>query len=560
MVSLAVAAAVIGGVLVAAPAPASAAVPQGPPTRSGGVDGPVYATLVVGDTVYVGGSFTQAQSQGGSSTPRADLAAFDLGSGALLGSWRADVNGTVRGLASAGGYLYVGGTYSTIGGVAQARLARVSLATGAVDTGFRPRLDSGVRAVAVGGGAVYAGGQFTESGGTAQDRLAKFDATSGAKLTAFTGSANGNVNALALSPDGTRLAVGGAFTTLSGTARRGLGLVDSTTGHSTGPSFAGSVDPMLTVSWAADGSAVFGGSGNYNNLAARWSASSGARRWGITVGGDLQAIADYDGTAYVGFHDNYQGDTHTKLLAVDDATGAISTAFRPTFDEFWGIRSISAGPWGLVIGGEFTTISGVWAHNWAIWPSARSAPAMAVSAPERTTYGARTTVDVSIPGASGTVTLTGLDPASEKPLTDGSARFVLPRTLPAGRHTLTASYSGDDRYAPATETVALRVTKAATEVRTTVARRATTALRGRLRVTVASEVRGGAAPQGRVRLRLTHGARHRALGPRELDGSTATFPLPKLASGTWRVVARYGGDPDHRAAAHTSAVRVTRGR
>jgi hypothetical protein len=102
---VAVATGAVVGLLVATAAPAVAAVPQGPPTLSGGVDGQVYATLVVGDTVYLGGSFTHAQTQGGASVSRANLAAFDLDTGALLGGWRADVTGQVRSLASSGGFL-----------------------------------------------------------------------------------------------------------------------------------------------------------------------------------------------------------------------------------------------------------------------------------------------------------------------------------------------------------------------------------------------------------------------------------------------------------------------
>lgn len=359
----------VAGLLAATAAPAAAATPTGPPALSGGVDGQVYATLVVGNTLFVGGSFSHAQTRAGASVTRGDLAAFDVSSGALLGSWSANANGTVRSLASDGSFLYVGGTFTSIGGVSQSRLARVSLGTGATDTAFRPKVSGGVYALQVGGGSVYAGGNFTYSGGQPQSFLAKFTAATGAKVTAFAAATNGQVDALALSPDGTRLAVGGNFTTLAGVARTGMGLVDPGTGATVGPAFAYSVNPMLSLSWNDNGSFLFGGSGNYNNVAARWNPSTGARAWHVTSGGDIQAIDYFDGEVYVGFHDNYQGDTQTKLIAVDAASGAVDPSFRPTFNQFWGVRSISAGPWGLVIGGQFTNLSGVWAHNWARFPA-----------------------------------------------------------------------------------------------------------------------------------------------------------------------------------------------
>jgi len=544
--ALVVVVATVAVAAVTTEAPAVAAPPSGAPTLSGGVNGQVYATLVVGDTVFVGGSFSRAQTRAGTSTSRTNLAAFRLGSGALIGSWRADVNGVVRSLASAGGYLYVGGDYTRVGGVAQARLARVSVSSGAVDTGFRPGLNDAVRTVEVRNGAVFAGGAFTAAGGSSARHLAKFNAASGARLTGFAAAANGPVNVVALSPDGSRLAVGGSFSTLSGVNRTGLGMVDPSSGRAVGPGFAGSVNPMLTVSWGGDGTALFGGSDNHDNLAARSSSSTGARGWHFAVGGDVQAVDFYDGTVYVGFHDNYQDNTQTKLLAVNAASGAISSSFRPTFNQFWGVRSISAGPWGLVIGGQFTTVSGVWAHNWAIWPTVRRAPRISLASPARSVYGTNVHLTVSVPEATGTVALSGAGQTAVKTLAQGSATFALRRTLDAGAYQLTVDYSGDERHAPGTTARALNVTRAGTTVRAIVTRTATTRRAGRIKVTVASAVKGGEAPGGRIRLTLRHGSRHRSAGPSVLHGASVTLSLPRLGAGSWRLLATYSGDDNHR--------------
>jgi hypothetical protein len=551
-----IAVATIAAMLVAGQAPAVAAPPDGPPVRGGGVDGQVFATLVVGGTVYVGGRFTHAVAQDGSSVGRTNLAAFDLGSGALLTTWRADANGMVRSLASSGNYLYVGGRYSRIGGVAQGRLARVSLATGAVDTGFRPRPDGQVRAVQARGGAVFAGGTAVSSD-SSRPYLAKFGATSGARAAGFSATVNGPVNALALSPDGTRLAVGGGFTTLSGSSRRGMGLVDPDTGRAVGPSFTTTVNTMLTLDWRDDGTALFGGSGNANNLAARWNPNTGARSWHHRVGGDVQAIDFYDGDVYVGFHDNYEGNNHTKLLAVDASSGAISSRFRPRFNQFWGVRSISAGPWGLIVGGQFTSVSGVWAHNVVTWLDAQ-APSIAVDSPSRSTYGSTLDITVTIPHATGTVTLAGLGPDTAEDLAQGSATFALPSALAAGRYTYTVSYPGDARYLAGTATRELRVTKAGSKVRAAVTRKATTRRAGKVKVAVASGVDGGLAPVGTVKLKLTDGAKHRTVRPRTLRDGIVSFKLPRLAPGSWRLVAKYSGDANHKAASHQRTLRVAK--
>ncbi|MGC4112169.1 MAG: hypothetical protein QM747_17485 [Nocardioides sp.] len=558
LISLLAAPVAIGSLVVATAVPAAAEVPVGSPTVSDGVDGQVYTTLVVGNTLYVGGAFAEAQTQAGASVDRVNLAAFDLGTGALLKSFRADVNGTVSSLASGGNYLYVGGGYTRIGGVAQARLARVDLTTGDVDTGFRPQLSGGnVRAVQMVGGDVVAGGGFTNPGGSTTPYLAKFDPSDGDPVSGFSPSVNGPVNALALSPDHSALAIGGAFTTVSGSHRLGMALVNPDSGRGTGPAFANTVNPMLTLSWSDDGTALFGGSGNGNNLAARWNPTSGARGWNFSVGGDVQAVAFDDGTVYVGFHDNYQGDTHTHLLAVDASSGSISTTFRPTFNKFFGVRAISAGPWGLVIGGQFTQLSGVWAHGWAQWPTKRT-PSITVTSPDRAPYGSKTKVVVEVRNSSGTVTLSGAGATSSQTLSAGSATFALPRRLSPGSYTLSVDYSGDNTHTAGTATQDLIVTKAGTKVRTTLTRAATTHRAGKVKVTVASKVNGGAAPSGSVGLILKKGAKHRTVKAKTLKSDTLTFKLPRVGAGKWRVVATYSGDSTHKSSSHRLPVTVKR--
>jgi hypothetical protein len=350
--------------LLATEAPALAALPTGPPALSGGVDGQTYATLVVGNTVYIGGTFTHAQTRAGASVTRTDLAAFDLSTGALISSFSANANGSVRALATDGTSLYVGGLFTSIGGRSDRYLAKVSLATGAVDPGFHTALGNGVFALQATGSSVYAGGKFASLG-----YLAKLDSATGVRDQGFSAPTDGQVNALVMSPGGASLAVAGDFDTLSGAPRQGMGLVDPASGSITGPSFADSVRPMLTLSYSDDGTRLFGGSGNANNLAANWNAATGSRTWHYRVGGDVQAINYSDGWVYVGFHDNYEGDTHTHMIAVNAASGTIDTTFRPVFNKFYGVRSMSSGSWGLVIGGQFSTLSGVWAHNWARFPT-----------------------------------------------------------------------------------------------------------------------------------------------------------------------------------------------
>ena len=61
--------------LLLAPATAASLVPD-TPEQSWRVNGRVYATVVVGNSVFVGGHFSQAVSPTGATAPRSNLAAF----------------------------------------------------------------------------------------------------------------------------------------------------------------------------------------------------------------------------------------------------------------------------------------------------------------------------------------------------------------------------------------------------------------------------------------------------------------------------------------------------
>src|SRR5262245_31819953 len=96
------------------------------PTKGWRAEGVGRTVVVANGRAYVGGSFSQVSSYNGSSTvARGNLAAFDLKTGNLVSTFRADTNGRVRALAVSGSTLYIGGEFTTVNGVARTRLAAV---------------------------------------------------------------------------------------------------------------------------------------------------------------------------------------------------------------------------------------------------------------------------------------------------------------------------------------------------------------------------------------------------------------------------------------------------
>ncbi|MEX1071893.1 MAG: sortase [Anaerolineales bacterium] len=196
----------------------------------GSLNNSALALAVLGGDLYVGGSFTNTNNNGGVLTAGDRMASWDgstwstLGSGA---SGNGSLNNTVLALAATGGDLYVGGSFTNVnndgtGLAAGDRIAKwdgsdwSALGTGVAGDGS---LTSGqVNALAVIGADLYVGGTFTNvnNSGTViaeADRIAKWDGSNWSALGS-NGAADGSLNntVLVLAVLGTDLYVGGTFT------------------------------------------------------------------------------------------------------------------------------------------------------------------------------------------------------------------------------------------------------------------------------------------------------------------------------------------------------------
>ena len=104
----------------------------------------VWALDVGNNVVYAGGEFTQVRppgvALGGTGTvTRNRIAAFNATTGELVTSFNPNANGMVYDVdvSPNGQYLYVAGSFTTIGGQARQRIARLNLPSGTVDTAWQ---------------------------------------------------------------------------------------------------------------------------------------------------------------------------------------------------------------------------------------------------------------------------------------------------------------------------------------------------------------------------------------------------------------------------------------
>lgn len=118
-------------------------------------------------------------------------------------------------------YLYSSSATLTVGGQLRPRMARIDPATATVDE-FKPAPSSTVNAIAVDGSRVILGGSFSSVTGGSASRLAMVDFTTGSLIQNL--SASTTVSSLAI--QGRKLWVGGSFEALNGVTANGVGAID----------------------------------------------------------------------------------------------------------------------------------------------------------------------------------------------------------------------------------------------------------------------------------------------------------------------------------------------
>jgi hypothetical protein len=188
----------------------------------------VKALALSGEVVYVGGTFTTI---GSTPETRNRIAAIKTNATAEATAeattWNPNATaGEVNALAVVGEVVYAGGTFTVIGTNSQTRNRLAAIKTNATATAtaeattWNPNANAAVNALVVSGEVVYAGGTFTVVGtnSLARNRIAAINtnaaATATAEATTWNPNANAAVLVVAVSASGSRLYIGGAFTSL----------------------------------------------------------------------------------------------------------------------------------------------------------------------------------------------------------------------------------------------------------------------------------------------------------------------------------------------------------
>ena len=226
-----------------APSAADTSPPQGtPPTVSGDglstwqLNGVVWSQVVVGNTVYATGNFTKARPPGaaaGTNEVNANnIFAYDIATGARVTSFNHSLNGQGLHISASpdGSRVYVVGDFTTVDGASRGHVAAFATGNNSLVTSFAPNVSAKVAAVTATNSTVYFGGNFFKVNDQGRTRLAAVRASDGANLSWAPKADDNQVVSMIVAPGGSRVVIGGKFTTLNGVSSHGMGAVDATTG------------------------------------------------------------------------------------------------------------------------------------------------------------------------------------------------------------------------------------------------------------------------------------------------------------------------------------------
>jgi hypothetical protein len=300
-------------------------------TVPSGLNGPVYAMVSQGNSLYVGGAFSKAGAIGAYGVARWD--------GTNWSSLGAGVSGSVFALAISGTDLFVGGRFHTAGDIGATNIAKWNGATwealgGGVDQGgFYSNV--GVQALYASGSNLFVGGQFLTAGGLPAINVARWDGSAWHAMdfgVFLPDDPEPQGSVQAITGDGTNVYVGGLFIQAGSIAATNIARWDGNTWQAMGDCTGG------TATIIYQGNPL---SGNVSALTMQQRALFAGGSFGFAGGVPAQDIARWDGT-------NWEN--------IGDVTGGSITA----------LESYSGS---LYLAGDFTNAGGVATTNAAIWTS-----------------------------------------------------------------------------------------------------------------------------------------------------------------------------------------------
>ena len=245
------------------------------------IEGDVNAIAIDESNLYVGGFFTSLGGLGA-----VNIAKWDGSTWSILGG---GVDGSVYAIAIQGNDVYVGGQFGSAGGQPAFNIAKWD---GSSWSDLFFGVDGIVTAIETNGGDVYVGGWFTHAGGLSANRIARWDGSQWSSL----GSGVNGITVWTIATLGSDVFIGGDFDTAGGVSANRIARWDGT-------------------QWSSLASGVDGG---VFDLAAQGAELVVAGNFTQAGGVVAPGIARWDGANWFGFGNGINGQCRTLAIHGDD--------------------------------------------------------------------------------------------------------------------------------------------------------------------------------------------------------------------------------------------------
>jgi len=329
-----------------------------------------------GVAAYLGGVFTTVRS-----TTRNRAACVDATTG-LLRVWSPDCNNGIECMVLSGSNLYLGGFFTTVGGTTRNGAACVdATSTSATPTlqNWNPNCNSAVSAMKLVAGNMYLGGSFTSVRGETRNFAAAVDASvtsADPTLHAWHPDCSGGA-VLAIEKFGEYIYLGGNFTSVRGETRNKIASVSGTltsanpTLHAWNPDCNGSV---YTMQAGADSLYIGGAFTTVNGTARNHAACVGfasvafvLRAWNPNCDSYVWALTLNSNDVYLGgSFTSVREETRNRAACVDAGTSLGSPTLRPWNPDITGndtgfesntiVKALIATDDSVYIGGLFNSV------------------------------------------------------------------------------------------------------------------------------------------------------------------------------------------------------------
>ncbi len=335
-----------------------------------GVGGFLNVIAINGNYLYVGGSFGTVGN-----VIAHNIAKFNLtgGTWSALDSAGLGTDGQVWSIAFNGADIYVGGSFLTAGTVSVAYIAKWNATSGwsALGTG----LNGFAYGLLYSGGGLYVTGDFTQAGGNTANHIAKWDGTTWSAL----GSGLSGDGYWGLVVAGGNLYVAGGFATAGGTTVNNIAMWNGTVWSALGSGTPGTNDVVYdiavsgdTVLYVGGGFTQAGGSAaskvaRYSIATDSWSALGGGINGSYVIG-----VAIDGNNLYVGGDFTTAGIVSANMIAKWDISTSSWSGLGAGLNGYVYRVAISAGT--VYAGGYFTQAGTRSAYGVASWDGTTWSP------------------------------------------------------------------------------------------------------------------------------------------------------------------------------------------